>query len=279
MLFNTHLFNSSLFNGGQIGATVYSADRLSFEGFSLSDGTNTVLSRLTASGPTRQVVGGEIPRGDGRYVTADYFRQYFITAEGYVKASTAAALDAYLDTIRKNLRTREGDLQVIDNNGTVKLFTATVDNFDDVFAERQYYHLTICPFRIRFQCNTPFGKARDYTDTFDTLTSSPATQTPFNSGTYKAQPVVIMVFNSASSVTSVAVANSTTGESITYAGSIAAGDVLIFDSEQKTVTKNGTAVSYSGTFPSLDVGANSVRYTIAGTFSVDTTLKHKQTYI
>src|SRR4051794_5398779 len=167
--FDTFQFNSMVFGGtGSLNA-VSSTDTLVFEGFSLSDGTNMVLQELRFLGPTRDLVGGNIPRADGMYLTADYFREYTIEASGIAVQSTAAALDAYLDTVRKNLRKREGNLDYTDTNGTVKRFTATLDAYQDLFADRKGYHITVCPWKASFKCKTPFGRARSYTATSITI--------------------------------------------------------------------------------------------------------------
>lgn len=280
MLFNTKLFNTGMLNGGTTIATVYSTDTLVFENFSLSDGSTMIMTDLIVSGPTREIVGGPMPRGDGQYVTADYFREYTIEARGIVKMGTLALLDAQIDTIKKKLRTREGNLDYIDGNGTVKRFIATVDNFEEMFAARQRYHVTICPFVIRFKCMTPFGKSRTITSTSLSITSSPTVQSVVNAGTYKAQPIVTLLFSAASSVTVVNIANTTKGESIQYSGSVAANDILVFNSEQKTVTKNGTAVDFTGAFPSVDPGGNLMTVTITATsFTAYTTFTHRDTYL
>src|SRR4051812_12808974 len=101
MLFNANVFNAELFHGATTTETTYSADTLVFEDFSLSDGSTVIMTDLRFLGPTRELIGGPVPRGDGMYQTADYFREYTIEAEGIVKQATAALLDTYLDTVRK----------------------------------------------------------------------------------------------------------------------------------------------------------------------------------
>lgn len=280
MLFNTKVFDTALFNGGTTNNVVYSTDTLVFESFSLSDGSVLVMTALRFLGPTRELVGGSVPRGDGQYLTASYFRELVVEAEGIVNKNTAAELDAFLDTMRTNLRVQEGNLDYTDANGTVKRFVATCDSYEDLFAGREHYHITFCPWKTRFKCKVPFGKARDYTSTSLSITSSPTSQVLFNGGTYKAQPVISMNFSAASSVTAVSVENVTTGDQISYSGSISAGDILVFDSEQKQVTKAGTAVDFTGAFPALEPNSNNIRITITGSsFTAYTTYAFKNTYL
>jgi tail protein len=280
MNFNSHVYNSGLFGGGSASVEMFSTDTLVFDGFSLSNGTDMILTGLRFLGPSREIIGGVIPRGDGLYQTGDYFRELVIEAAGVARADTAAELDALLDTIRKNLRGSRRNLDTIDSNGTVKRFVATVDSFEDLFASREHFHITFCPWIVRFKCRIPFGKSRDYTTETNSLTTSPTNQTISNPGTTKAQPVFILIFNSATSITAAAVENTTTGEQIQYTGTLSAGDLLEFDSENKTVKLNGTAVDYSGAFPSLDTDTNVIQYTVTGSaFDVLATSKFKNSYL
>jgi phage-related protein len=277
MLFNSKTFNNGLFNGGQSIATVYSTDLVVFEGFSLSDGTNMIVSEKLDSGPNRELIGGNITRGNGMYVTGSYFRERIIELSGVVKASSAEALLAYMDRIRQTLATQEGNLDITED-GVVKRYIATCVNYDTMF-QREHYHITICPFTIRFSCRTPFGLARDYNVDYQSFTTSPSNQSIVTSGSYAAEPVFILSFSAASGVSSVEIENLTTGESITYSGYIAAGDLLIVDCEQKEVTLNGVAVNFSGLFPSLPAGTSLIQFTINGTFTLGATTKNRDTYL
>jgi phage-related protein len=279
MLFGQKPFNGGLWGGGASLAEVFSTDTLVFDNFSLSDGTTMILTGLRFLGPTREIIGGSVPRGHGMYQTADYFREVVIEAEGVVKVSTAALLDAQRDTIRKNLRKSQRNLDYTDANGTVKRFVATLDNFEELFADRQAYHVTFCPWKARFRCKVPFGKARGYTPVMESFTASPHNQTVDNTGTMEAQPVFILIFGTVAGVTTVTVENTTTDEQIQYSGSISTGDMLEFDSENKTVKKNGSEVDYSGSFPSLDTGSNVIAFTIDGTIDVIETTKFKETFV
>ncbi len=123
MLFGSSVYNSRCTTVGRRSRPSIRRS-LSFEDFSLSDGTVMILTELLDSGATREIVGGNVPRGDGQFITEAYYRERTIIARGIVKKDTAATLDAYLDTIRKSLRAREGNLDIIDNNGTAKRYIA-----------------------------------------------------------------------------------------------------------------------------------------------------------
>src|SRR5688572_23459716 len=111
-MFGTHLFNTSTFNGSYSSISTLSTDRVVFEGFSICDGVTMLMTEFLDSGPSREIIGGVIPRGDGMFVTADYFRERVFEARGIVRVDSAAELDTMLDTIKKNLRAREGNLDI-----------------------------------------------------------------------------------------------------------------------------------------------------------------------
>jgi hypothetical protein len=282
-LFGTKLFNGfgSLLNGGNTAATVYTTDSVAFEGVSLNDGTNIVLTRHPLKGPSRSVLGGDIPRDDGQYMTGSYFRETEIILEGYLKAASKSAMATLIDSLCLTLSTQEGNLDIVEDDGTVKRFAATCVNYADQFAGRAFYHLTIVPFTLRFTCKVPFGKARGYTSYYTGLTTS-GNQSVVNGGTYKSKPVFILNFSAASGVTAVEIENTTTGESITYTDpvAIAAGDILEFDAEMIRVRKNGVEADYGGTFPKLETGVNVIAVTVTGTsFQAGLTTKFRTTYI
>lgn len=267
-MFNSHPFNTQLFNGGFANNEVFSMDRLVFDGFSLS-GSPMTLTRLLDSGASREFTGGAVPRGDGEFITAINSRERIVEAEGIVTQATKELLAAYLKSIQRRLRTKEGHLDITDDDGVVRRYVATLDNFDELFAGRESYHITFCPWKARFRCKTPFGHARAYESLSSAVTSSPNTQSVVNEGTEETDQVVTLNFDSASSVTTVNLKNETTGEEIECApdGGISATDVLVFNGERKEVLLNGEPIDWSGSFPKLEVGANLMKTTLDGTFS------------
>lgn len=280
MLFDEKPYDGDLYDGGNVLAEVFSNDAIVFDGFSLNDGTSVVAREIRISGPSREFLEGSIPRGDGKFLTDDRFREYVIEVEGRIRADTAAELDALIDTMKKRLRKRERPLDYTPANGAVRRFTATLANFDTLFAGREHYHVTFHPFLARFVDKGPFPKSRSYTSIMASLSTSPRNETVYVEGTKEAQPVVILIFSAASSVTAVAIANTTTGETITHTGSIVAGDWIEFDSENMRVRKNGTQVNFSGPFPSLDLGSNTFSFTVTGTsFAATATIKWKTRYL
>ena len=281
--FNGIVWGANLWNGGRSAMESFSSDLVVFEGFSLSDNDSVVCTNLIDSGPTREILGSRVPRGDGEYITGDFWRQKVIEVRGFVKKDTAEELDDFLDTMRKNLRVREGNLDIT-RYDTARRFVATLTNAEELFASREGYHITFCPFVARFVCKTPFGMDREYTANTFTFATTPRNETMQNIGTIEAQPVFIFIFDSASSVTAVNIQRVDTDgnvlDEIEFTDTIAAGDILEFNSEDKVVNLNGEQVSYTGSFPELAIGSNTIKLSVTGaSFSATTTTKMKNRFL
>lgn len=281
MPFNCCPFNEKTFNAGFALLTVYSTDNVAFENTSLNDGTNIILTKQPLSGPARELLTNPAPRGSGVNQLGEYWRAQAIILEGVLKASSASAMATWKDDFKKLISTPMGALDVTEANGTVKRFVATCVNFDELFRSQEGHHITAVPFRAEFVANNPpFGRSRTYMSTSLEITTSPTVQSVVHAGSAEARLVTTLIFNSASSVTAFSVTNATNGQAITYTGSVAANDVFHVDGQNLRLLKNGTAVSFSGTFPELDAGANLLSVAITGTsFSAYTTFSHKTTWL
>lgn len=278
--YNLKQYHDQLYGAEGSLISVLSTDLLVFEGFSLSDLTSTTTTDLLDSTPTRELSQGKVPRDDGKNYYADYWRDKRIEARGLVEAATQLALDQYLDTIRKNLRKPNGNLDVTRPGMDTRRYIATLDNPETLFADRERTHITICPFHAIFTCLSPFGEDIDYTAQSVSVTASPQVDAITNGGTIEAKPVFVFAVNAANTVTVLNIQNDTTGDEIEYSGTVAAGDVFVFDSENLQVLKNSVAVDYTGVFPKLDVGSNVLRFTVTGTsFDIRVTTKMKRRWL
>lgn len=283
MLFNTNPYNTGVYNGPPLSAATVATDLVVFNGYSLADNSITFTTNLQDSAPEREILTGRIPRGDGVYVNGDFWRKKPIVVQGIITKSTSALLETELDTIRKKLAARQSNLDITRNSVT-RRYVASWVNPQEIFAQRQHFHTTTCPFRAVFECHEPFAKDKTYTSSSEAVTTSPHNINVENTGTIDAEPVFYLIFNAASSVTAVNVQRIDGGgnilDEIEYSGTISTNDVLKFDSEIKTVELNGSEVNYTGGFPVLPAGGNIIQFTITGTsFSVYLTAKHKNTFL
>lgn len=277
--YNTFPYNTAIYNGGVNAAEVFSDDPIVFDGFSLSNGVDIIASSLKVVPPARQLIGGNIPRDDGMYLNAEFWRNMTVVVEGHLTTTSSAALEALMDTVKKGLRRGEQPLDTT-LNGVVRRFIATLTSTENLFPMRQHFHTVWLPFTATFECRTPFATDREQLTQDKQFTVSPQTDTVANGGTIEALPIFVLVFNAAVGVTKVNVQNDNTTEAIELETAISAGDVVVFDSEQKTVKLNGVLQDYNGAFPKLDVDSNVIRYTVTGTsFDIRATVKYLRRYL
>lgn len=283
-MLNALLLNTAMLNAGTPTPSALSAadfDDLEFDSFSLQDGTSVISSDILAfSGPRRDVVTFDIPRADGGGVVSANYRDRHVRVSGVIQAATSTALDALIDTLKRRMGLQEGNLD-LKVGGEVRRIKATLANPEGVFEDRQGFHITHSPFKLDFVAVEPFWHALDYDASYELgATSLDLTTFVDNAGTYKAQAVIVLVVSAASAITGLTVSNGANDATMTLTQALAAGDVLVIDAEEKSVTLNGTEIDYSGTFIELEYGSNGIRLQPAGTsMTYDLTVKYRKTYI
>ena len=246
---------------------------------SLWDNVNIFIEEIDDLGVDSEMIQYPIVRDDGVEVVTRYDRGQIITLKGWIQADDADSLFPLMDTVKKNLRHVNGNLFIKKRGWDQhRKHVATCIGFKKIFAAHRGWMLDWCPFTIQF-FSRDYGKDFSYTSIMETITASPQNTDVDNEGTANADVVTILVFDSATSVTAVAFKNMETGEEVTLTTAIAAGDVVIFDGENKEVYLNGVAQTYTGAFPKLEVGNNLLRVTTTGSsFSISTTIKWKRPF-
>lgn len=279
MSFNSFLYNNNLYNSQAPVASEADQDNIVFNGYSLQNANIVTSQALYDQTPTRELPTNKIPRNDGEFIIGDFWRAKVITLRGTVRGSSAADLNSRIDAMKKALAVRGANLD-IKIDGTIRRFKATMIGSENLFSRRNY-HNTFIPYEAQFLCVVPWGQATTYTESlFTDKTGISSTEFVNNAGTIHAAPVISLNFSTASSITAVSVTNDTTGETISATVSLSAADIIVFDSENFTVKKNGTAIDYSGSFPKLATGSNSFTITLTGTSATFTlSIKHKTSYL
>jgi hypothetical protein len=282
-MLNTSLLNTLRLNTQQLRDGGYDeltnlTDSVKFGALELNTG-GIVISRLVHdSMPEREFRTFDIPRENGGGINGDYWRTKRIIMDGYITKTTNAELESAIDNMKQVLSQQAGNLD-INVAGTVRRYTATLVNAGNMFSDRKHYHISFCPFRLEFDCLTPFGESVNYqVDSFEE-TSLEYSNEIVNSGTAKAKGVVVLNFSAADTVTVVKWENTRTGEAIQITSSFSAGDILEINAREKTVTLNDVAVDYDGVFPHFVVGINYFTITITGTSAAYAlTVKHKRAF-
>lgn len=281
MSYNENAYNEGAYNqeGDAPSDATAPTSLLTFDGFDCNDGTNMIISTIKFnSGHRRDLDQFSIPRANGVRVSNLYEREKIISVYGIVKAATVTALETYIDTIKMNLRGKSKQLVTVWGGQTRLYEKATLINGDSIF-DREFFHINMIPFRLEFLCED-LSTDWDYEIWTAELTAAEETLVASGDGTSEGKPVIICVFSAASGVTSLTCEIDENEQTIGYSGAIAAGDVLIFDSEQQIVTLNGADVDFVGYFPEMPLDTNTFRFTTNGssrTYRV--TVKSKHAYL
>lgn len=274
----------------QVNQTFTSASQptalLTFNGFDCSNGvTATTGARMNItnidvfSGNRRDIDDVPVPLGNGVHVFNIYGRGKIIKVRGWVAHDTRAELDAYLETIKKNIREQEKVLDVTIEGVTRRYPKATLMNMGDIFSERKGNDVTVCPFEFVFQT---FSSAVDweYSSSLKSITTSPETQSISTIGNTESCPIFVLIINSASSLSKIVISSDTNGQSMTIERAFSAGEALVIDCENQTVQVNGVDVDFTGKFIDLEPDSNTIRYVItSSSHDISATIKHRNAYI
>jgi hypothetical protein len=105
----------------------------------------------------------------------------------------------------------------------------------------------ICPEGVALATSTTNHSA-------DAKTSASYSGTVTIAGSARPKPIITITFSAATSVTQTSFQIGS--EKVQLNNAITAGDVVVFNTESKKVTLNGTEKDYDGIFPLFDIGDN-----------------------
>lgn len=218
--------------------------------------------------PERRGGNITIPLRNGTIFTRKYYDERTITFGIAIIESTLAALETKLDTIRAlfSVPTQQ-TLSITFEDTTVKTVQATVDKALQVSRAK-----TMARVVVEFTMCEPFFRlSTAIADNTLAINASPKAMTVTNPGTVEERDPQIIIHGAFTSIT---IANSTNGASVTYTGAIGTGETVTIgtlNGEYYATLSTGSAnvignVTHSGSaalFP-INVGANTLSITNAG---------------
>lgn len=227
-----------------------SSDLIIFDGFGLQN-ANIVTSQINHD----DLLGIELnsfkyPRENGGGVLSKFYRGREIKLVMTIKSDTSSNFNTLLDSVKKNLRKTEGYLDIT-VNGEIRRIKATCTRFD---TRREHYNVTYCTVDVTFTTLEAFFYAsskQSYNFQGKTGTFSDEIT---NGGSAESLPVFYHIFGATTAVTAVTL--TAFSKVLTISNTFAVNDILIIDSENKTVTKNGVDIDYTGSFPVFPPGSN-----------------------
>ena len=253
------------------------ARNCTFNGTDLSSLTGiTILDIKSNSIPARKLHQAELAEADGGILTNAFYGPKSILVTGVIEGTDANQAEGYRDTLLTYLSEPNASL-IFEQAGTNRVYTATMQ--DAVFSDDNVGgHI---PFDIRFLCNDPFGYSQNQLQTTDLgVTTSGDTTAVTNSGTYKIYPIIWIHLNSFTGSNDQTIVVTIGSSSLSITRTWTAGETIYIDGINKTVLVGSTAVNYTGLFPVLEVGSNTV--TVTDTFSarnIDKTIKYTYRYL
>lgn len=185
-----------------------------------------------------------------------------IGLDGSIHGSSQADLDDRIDAFKGYFAQRNKNLDIAYGSGT-RRYTAMKTN--SLGIERQDKAL-FATFSVELICK-PFGYDTATTNLWTAktgFTNATFTETPTIAGSAPYQlPVITITINSMTGDGDyVQISNDNNNQEILLYGlGLEAGDVIVIDCEQRTVTVDGVEVDYYGTFLELEPGAASITYT------------------
>jgi phage-related protein len=199
---------------------------------------------------------------DGSSIPAINYPSKKVTIGGIIKGSSQADLDSRIDTFKGYFIGKDENLDITYGSST-RRYVATANAVSVVRQQKALF----ATFQIEFLCTNPFGIDTSATNLWtakNNFTAATFTETPTVGGNAPFQlPVITITIDALTGAGDyVQISNDNNNqELLIYGLGLVAGDVIIIDCVERTVTVNGNEVNYYGTFLELEPGANSITYT------------------
>lgn len=239
--------NSVKFDNTEINATPYFPRFVKHESF-----------------PERQVGVMQPSREDGDIFMYERFGKKLIVMSGFLCGSSQADFESKKDSMSELLSRVEKNLD-FDWNGTTRRYVATCSRFE---LDRDHFNISNCPFTAEFVVSIGVGKDTAITAEKHavSINANPYSWTSTFAGSAAPKPLITIEIGAGfTNPMGVMLENVTTGEKIVMnkATHLVSGDTIVFDFENKKVTLEGVEQKFYGSFPTLIIGANSLKITIA----------------
>lgn len=247
---------------------------IKYDSIEINDGTKYSVQKIThTSAPNKDVDYQDLTlRGGAKFIDS-YYTTKEIIIEGTIEGTTAAYLQAYIDEL-KELFSRNGKYLDIENwNGETRRYKCVSVSTD---LPMESFNITFIAYTATFLAYEGFARSTATTsEVLNNKTTATVSDTMTNIGTHEAYPTVTVSVDAENALTLIKFKTDATTDEISIAASYTAGDILIVNCENKTVTINGTEVAYTGNFPRFPSGAVVYTFTFTSTsHTVDTNITY-----
>lgn len=196
----------------------------------------------------------KISRRAGQLITDTEHDEKALSFSGKVSGTTVTTARTAYDSLLKYLNEGEKDLYLHDD----RFFRAylTAENHEYIAASR------IIKFNMKFTSQNPFNYFLQKLRNKQTISSSPTTFTLTNNGSAFTKPIVKFVA-SGNDITTCTLENLTTGQAMSFTGTVLDTKTLIIDCDGVTVENDSVdEIQYfAGDFLRLNSGGNEMKFT------------------
>lgn len=241
---------------------------ITFNGTDLSTVSGLQVYSINPYGAGRNLLISQIARRSVRKLSSAFYNQRQIYVSLYIAVPSRALLDQSLDQLLSIIQTQEAAL-IINQSGALRQYTAsystqTINNDSPNQSSVSAPLGGFIDLTLTFECSDSFGY-----DPTPTLLANQYPNTLYNpsvtfiqTGTADTQvPIVTITFTGSGSNTgSVTIGNQKTGQAITVTTTFNQYDALVIDCQHKTVQINGVDVNFSGAFPDVGLGQQTLYY-------------------
>jgi len=185
-----------------------------------------------------------------------------VALAGAIKGSSQADLDDRIDTFKGYFTGKDKNLDIAYGSGT-RRYIATAGKPLIKRSQKSF----IATFQVPIVTTNPYGLDTSATALWATknnFTAATFTETPTVGGNAPYQlPIFTITIDALTGDGDyVMISNDNNSqEMLVYGLGLEAGDVIVIDCVERTVTVNDVLVDYFGTFLELEPGANSITYT------------------
>lgn len=226
--------------------------------------------------PEKDIKISKIARDDISIITSVDYVSKRVYVKGIVQKCDRYEAETVMNNLKALLQLPNKVLKVQQYNTFVN-YTATLE------ALTHEWFANNMKFEITFLASDPIGEdIENSVIPLTTITTSAETIAFVVGGGYKVKPIITVSITSVTDGTgaSLYLYNTTTNQTIIITRDWAADDLLVVDSDAKTVRCNGAFIDYQGSFPEFFPGSRALGY--RDTFSarsVDVSGTYRKRYI
>ena len=219
---------------------------------------------------------------NGFSILDDRYSHKIITLRGWLISDTPEHFREHIDTVKGYLRPNEKDLDIETYGGSPE-WRRYIASCQSLTIESEHWMSTQSPYEATFLAQ-PFGKATDSTPiTLGSNETKNFEKTFTIAGSYRAKPTITFTMTLGDNLTTIKLENDTNDDWIQVTKTALPDDVfkdddqLIINCDNETVQvlRGGdyTNVDFTGIFPQLSTGSNTLDITLTKSNGVQITAK------